>query len=229
VKGEKFVVVSSDASVLGTLRNYAPIGGYSIVFASNGLEGHRAVRREFPDAVLIDSRLPDVDGFDLCRHLKSDVDTQNVPIVIFSESRDQSDVMLALGVGAEDFLTKPLRPRELVARIEAILRRYRPGSPRTSNEERVVWGDIVIDVGRHEVFVGGRKVEFTLTEFRLLQYFAARSGRVLSRETLVQQVLGKDAGTRTIDVHVQSIRKKLGRYGGWIDTVRGVGYRPKVP
>lgn len=226
MSGDKVLVVSDDDELLAFLEPALVYAGFFLAVERSGARGLRVAREELYCLICLDRVLPDMDGFDVCRKLKGDAETSTIPILMFSGSGEAIDIMLALTIGAEDCIRKPVSPRELVARVEAILRRFRPGGIFKPEDERLVWGDVVIDAARHEVLVRGRAVSFTVTEFRLLRYFATRAGRVLSRDLLVKNVLGKDAGSRTIDVHVQSIRKKLGRCADQIATVRGIGYRP---
>jgi DNA-binding response OmpR family regulator len=194
----------------------APSGEHGLALA----QGHR------PSLILLDLGLPGIQGLDVCRLLKQDAKTLSIPIVMLTARGEESDVVVGLEIGADDYITKPFNVRELVARVKAVLRRARP--ERFSAEEQFIeLGPLLIDSGRHEVRVGGRLVEFTLTEFRLLKFLASNPGRVLTRQQLLNEIT---AGTtfivdRNVDVHVRAIRKKLGVHRGLINTVRGVGYK----
>jgi two-component system phosphate regulon response regulator PhoB len=171
--------------------------------------------------------LPGLDGVEICRRLKADPATRSIPVVMVTAKGEESDVVLGLGVGADDYVVKPFSPKELIARVKAVMRR---GPLRDeAAPERIVRKDVVIDAGRHEVLVNGRAAVFTATEFRLLHFLAAHPGRVFTRDHLISRVLGDDAVVtdRNIDVHVTAIRKKLGAAREMIETIRGVGYRAR--
>jgi DNA-binding response OmpR family regulator len=174
--------------------------------------------------------LPNLDGIEICKRLKHDPTTRPIPVVMLTAKGEESDIVLGLGVGADDYLVKPFSPKELVARVKAVLRRG-PLKDQREERERIALsaggGSVVIDAGRHEVVVDGEHVIFTATEFKLLHFLAAQPGRVFTREQLINRVMGEDAVIidRNIDVHVRSVRKKLGRHREMIETIRGVGYR----
>jgi len=162
----------------------------------------------------------------VCRQLKADAVTSNIPIIMVTAKGEESDVVLGLGVGADDYVAKPFSPKELVARVKAVLRR---GSLRgdATPEDRIVLQDVIIDVGRHEVVVDGASVDMTPTELRLLHLLASHPGRVFTRDQLLSRIIGGGAYVidRNIDVHIGGVRKKLGRHRDLLETVRGVGYR----
>jgi two-component system phosphate regulon response regulator PhoB len=180
--------------------------------------------KELPDLLVVDLMLPGIDGLDVCRSLRSDKRTARIPIIMLTAKSAESDRILGLELGADDYVTKPFSPRELVARIKAVLRRtVAPQAP----SEVIQRGNLIIDLARRAVSCGGESIVLTATEFRLLQFFATRPGRVFSRAELIDGVLGRDVMVedRTIDVHITGLRKKLGECGEWIETVRGFGYR----
>jgi two-component system phosphate regulon response regulator PhoB len=168
--------------------------------------------------------LPGVDGLDVCRSLRFDKRTARIPIIMLTAKSEESDRILGLELGADDYVTKPFSPRELVARIKAVLRRT--ASPQEESEI-IQRGSLIIDLARRAVNCAGDSISLTATEFRLLQFFATRPGRVFSRSELIDGVLGRGVVVedRTIDVHITGLRKKLGVCGDWIETVRGFGYR----
>jgi DNA-binding response OmpR family regulator len=222
----KIVVVEDEPDILEVIEYNLSREGLQVVTASSGDEGLRAITREAPDLVLLDLWLPGIDGIEVCRKLKMDPVTQRIPIIMVSAKGEESDIVLGLGVGADDYVAKPFRPKELIARVKAVLRR---GAARDDDSEgdRVARGPLMIDATRHEVRVAGEPVIFTATEFRLLHLLASHPGRVFTRDQLVSRVIGGGAAVidRNIDVHVRSIRKKLGEHRYLIGTIRGVGYR----
>ncbi len=222
----KIVVIEDEPDILEAIAYNLEREGFHVISATSGDEGLETVVREAPELLLLDLLLPGLDGLEVCRRLKLDPVTQQIPIIMVSAKGEESDIVLGLGVGADDYITKPFKPKELVARVRAVLRRgaFREGE--TSNE-RVVRGALVVDSTRHEVTVEGAEVTLTPTEFRLLHLLASHPGRVFTRDLLVTRVIGDGAAVidRNIDVHVRSIRKKLGEHRNLIDTIRGVGYR----
>ncbi|HSR53251.1 MAG TPA: response regulator [Acidobacteriota bacterium] len=223
---EKIVVIEDESDILELIQYNLKREGYSVLTSTNGEEGLDLVRRENPDLVLLDLMLPGRDGIEVCKRLKSDPVSRNIPIVMVTAKGEESEVVLGLGVGADDYVTKPFSPKELMARVNAVLRRGQLKDEQGEGE-RIVRDKIVIDAARHEVTVDGDPVTFTATEFRLLHFLAAHPGRVFKRDQLLNRVIGEDAFVhdRNIDVHVRSIRKKLNRRRDVIETIRGVGYR----
>jgi len=225
VKNEKIVIIEDEPDIREVLAYNLGRDGFRVTASADGEEGLELVRRESPDLVLLDLMLPGLDGFEVCRQLKTDPVTRAIPIVMVSARGEESDVVLGLGLGADDYITKPFSPRELLARVKAVLRR----GPLKSEgaRERIERDGVVIDASRFEVKVGGTPEAFTATEFRLLHFLASHPGRVFTRDHLLSRAIGEDAFVldRNIDVHVTAIRKKLGQYRGLIETIRGVGYR----
>jgi DNA-binding response OmpR family regulator len=200
--------------------------GYQTLTASDGQIALETARSRAPHLILLDLMLPTIDGIEVCRQLKSDPLTSATPVVMVTAKSEESDAVLGLGVGAEDYIVKPFRIKELLARVRACLRRT--GNLAVKREEPPTrWGDLTIDTDRHEVRVGGLEVNLTPTEFRLLQCLANNPGRAFTREYLVSRAMGPDAVVlpRNIDVHVRALRKKLGSHGDLIQTVRSIGYR----
>ena len=222
----KIVVIEDEPDIQELIEYNLNREGFQVVVASTGDEGVRTAVREAPDLILLDLLLPGLDGLEVCRKLKSDPVTQAIPIIMVSAKGEESDIVLGLGVGADDYITKPFRPKELIARVKAVLRRGQR-QEEENDGERLVRGDLVIDAVRHEVRVAGKPVVLTATEFRLIHLLASHPGRVFTRDPLVTRVIGGGAAVidRNIDVHVRSIRKKLGEERDLIGTIRGVGYR----
>lgn len=226
VTRQKIVAIEDEPDILEVVQYNLSREGFQVFTATSGDEGLKTVVREAPDLVLLDLLLPGLDGLEVCRKLKVDPMTQRIPIIMVSAKGEESDIVLGLGVGADDYISKPFRPKELIARVKAVLRR---GSLREeeANGERLVRGSLAIDSIRHEVRVHGKPVVLTATEFRLLHLLVSHPGRVFTRDQLVSRVIGGGAAVidRNIDVHIRSIRKKLGDLRNMIGTIRGVGYR----
>ncbi|UCF39256.1 MAG: response regulator [Acidobacteriota bacterium] len=222
---ETIVVIEDEADILEVIEHNLVREGYQVYTSADGEEGLKLVRQLVPNLVLLDLMLPGMDGLDICRRLKERPDTRSISVVMVSAKGEESDIVLGLELGADDYVAKPFSPKELLARVRAVLRRGPLKQDRS--EGRIVRGDVVIDTDRHEVRVDGDSVSFTATELRLLYFLASHPGRVFTRDHLLSQVIGRDAFVvdRNIDVHVRSVRKKLGNHRDLIETIRGVGYR----
>ena len=221
-------MIEDEADILELIEYNLVREGYRVTACSDGEQGLHAARKNDPDLILLDVMLPGIDGFEVCRQLRRDPLTRNVPVVFLTAKAEEADVILGLGLGADDYVAKPFRPRELIARVQAVLRRG-PSRGEEPGGERLVRGDLVIDMVRHEVTVRGEGVVLTPTEMRLLHLLASHPGRVFSRAHLLSRVIGEDAivTDRNVDVHIRGIRQKLGELREVIETVRGVGYRFK--
>jgi two-component system alkaline phosphatase synthesis response regulator PhoP len=220
------VAIEDEPDLLEVVRYNLTREGYSVRGSENGEDGLELIRRSSPDLVLLDLMLPGIDGLEICRRVKFDPAMSGIPIIIVSAKGEESDVVSGLELGADDYVTKPFSPRELIARVKAVLRRGRTDGGGGA-ELPLTFEGIRIDPARHEVWVDGQTVTFTATEFRLLHHLASHVGRVYTREQLLREIVGEDVVIleRNIDVHIRSLRKKLGAYGGYIKTIRGVGYR----
>lgn len=223
---QKIVVIEDEADILEVIQYNLAREGYSVLTSKDGEEGLAVVQREEPDLVLLDLMLPGLDGIEVCRRLKADARTRRIPIIMVTAKGEESDIVLGLGVGADDYVVKPFSPKELAARVRAVLRRG-PLREDGAAGERVVRGDVVIDSGRHQVWAGATQVTMTATELRLLHFLASHPGRVFTRDQLLDRVIGQDAEVidRNIDVHIRAIRRKVGEQRDIIETIRGVGYR----
>lgn len=184
------------------------------------------LKQRIPDLILLDLMLPDFDGLEVCKMLKQNPSWKDIPVLILTAKGDETDIVLGLEFGADDYIVKPFSPKELVARIRAVLRRKNPPEQKKSKEIRI--GDIlIIDLNRHEVYVRNRKTNLTKTEFIILNVLAEKPGWVFSREKLLTRLWGDDKFVidRTIDVHIKNLRDKLGDVSKWVKNVRGVGYK----
>lgn len=223
---KKVVLIEDEPDIAEVIEYNLSREGYKVFLAYNGLEGLETVKRERPDVVLLDLMLPELDGIEICRRIRENPMTRSLPIIMVTAKGEESDVVLGLELGADDYVTKPFSPRELVARIKAVLRRG-SGGKQWSGRERIARKGLVIDVERHEVCIEGDIVNVTATEFRILHLLASHPGRVFAREQILSQVF--DVGTfvvaRNVDVHIRGLRKKMGTLRDLIETIRGVGYR----
>ena len=221
----RILVVEDEPDLLETVAFALKKEGMKPVRCSDGKEALDLVRESRPDLVLLDLMLPGMDGLEVCRRLRSSEETARIPIIMITAKAEETDAVIGLGVGADDYLRKPFGLKEMVARIRAILRRAEePADP----APRVIrTGELEIDPARHEVRLKSDSIPFTATEFRLLYHLARHPGRVFTRAQLLDKVVGHDVIVveRNIDVHVSALRRKLKDYGDRIHTVRGVGYK----
>ena len=217
----KILVVDDEAHIIELVRLYLEREGYEVDEACNGTEAVSKQRAGNPDLILLDLMLPDIDGYEVCRRIRTQSDT---PILMLTARKEDIDKIVGLELGADDYLTKPFNPRELVARVRAILRRYQVGQQPGDIAEM---GKLRIDFPRQEVTVNSRPVKLRTKEFSLLSTFIRNPGSVLSREKLLEDVWGFDyyGESRTVDVHVNHLRDKLAGSGVRIETVRGTGYK----
>ena len=187
------------------------------------------IRREKPDVIVLDLMLPDLDGLEICRKLKQSDDTRSIPIVMVTAKGEESDVVAGIELGADDYVTKPFSPRVLMARLRNVLRRAGVIEDAPASGERMIMvdGRLIIDIDRHEVLCEGKKTDLTLTEFGILHYLASRPGFVRTRDQFISAVHGKSTvlSSRTVDVHITALRRKIGELSECVETVRGVGYR----
>jgi two-component system phosphate regulon response regulator PhoB len=226
VKRQKILVVEDEPDILEVLDYNLTKEGFRVVTAREGDEGLVKARRELPDAVILDLMLPGLHGLEVCRKLRSDDVTRALPILIVTAKGEESDIVVGLGMGADDYVVKPFSPREVLARLRAVLRRAQTQKER-ADADRLEFEGLVVDRARHEVLVRGAPVTFTPTELRLLHFLGSHPGRVFTRDQLLSRAIGEHAVVldRNIDVHVRSIRKKLDAERERLETVRGVGYR----
>jgi DNA-binding response OmpR family regulator len=215
------MVVDDEKSIIELAQLYLEREGFHVEGVTSGRQALEAVTAASPDLIVLDLMLPDIDGFEVCRQIRAKSD---VPILMLTARKEDVDKIVGLELGADDYLTKPFNPREFVARIRAVLRRYQAG---TKPGEIIEMGNVRIDLSRHEVTVSGRPVVLRTKEFALLATFAQNPGIVFSREKLLESVWGYDfyGETRTVDVHVNHLREKLEGSGVTIETVRGIGYK----
>ena len=217
------LIVEDEPALMTMLRYNLESEGYRVSEAVDGEEAILLVIEEPPDLILLDWMLPSLSGIEACRRIRRNESARDVPIIMLTARGEDSDRVRGLDAGADDYITKPFSPRELMARVRAVLRRSQP-----SDHERLVYGDIEMDLARHRVQRGGRALHLGPTEYRLLRHFLESPGRVFSREQLLDAVWGRDVyvETRTVDVHIRRLRKTLNEGGlpDLIRTVRSAGY-----
>src|ERR1700688_466615 len=221
--GKKILIVEDERDVVDLLTlNLCKAGGFIISTASDGAAGLQKARTEKPAFIILDLMLPKMPGLEVCKILKTDPGTRHIPIMMLTAKAEEIDRIVGLEFGADDYVTKPFSPREVILRIQAILRRGE-----VKEGERLSAGAITIDPARHQVSVGGKRINLTSIEFKLLRTLVQRRGRVQARDRLLYDVWGYESmiDTRTVDTHVRRLREKLGKAGDVIETVRGFGYR----
>ncbi len=219
------LVIEDETDILTLLRHYLKQEHFEVVTAQNGYDGLTQARAIHPDLILLDLMLPGLDGLSVNRSLKKDPLTAGIPVVILTAKGDETDRIIGLELGADDYIVKPFNPKELLARVKAILRRLEQEPP--AGGERYKAGPIEVDVSRHEVRAGDHLLDLTAKEFSLLLTLVRNAGHVLDRETLLDLVWGSEyEGTdRTVDVHIRRLRKKLGDFQDRIVTVKQIGYK----
>lgn len=220
----KILVVDDEPDALEVLGFKLGEAGYSPLFATDGLQALAVVRSERPDLVLLDVMMPELDGLEVCKILRRDAATAAIPIIMLTAKATEVDRVVGLELGADDYVTKPFSPRELVLRIRKLLKRRQAAD---EPGDHLTFGGLAIDGPRHTVTVDQHPVPLTATEFKLLLILAQRRGRVQTRERLLQDVWGYDTviETRTVDTHMRRLREKIGRASDCLETIRGVGYR----
>jgi two-component system phosphate regulon response regulator PhoB len=202
--------------------------GYVVRSASSGEEALDSVKKRTPHLIILDLMLPGMDGLEVARRLKKDPSTEGIPIVMLTAKGEEADIVAGLELGADDYVTKPFSPRVLTARVKTVLRRKAEGPP-PGDDSPLTVHELEIHPGRHEALAQGKPIPLTFTEFAILKCLAQRPGWVFTRYQIVDAVHGREYNVteRSVDVQVAGLRKKLGRYGKYVETVRGVGYRFK--
>jgi DNA-binding response OmpR family regulator len=224
----KILVIDDEANIVRLVRDYLEQAGYHVLTAANAETGLHILRRETPDLLVLDLGLPDRDGWDLTRLVRSDRQLANIPIIMLTARVDENDRIIGLELGADDYITKPFNPREVVARVRAVLRRT--STAKTTFSRRISNADLTLDLDEHSLTVRGRQVELTPTEFELLSLFMENPGHTYTREELLEKTLGYSyEGTgRTLDSHIHNLRHKIELDPAepvYIQTVHRIGYR----
>jgi two-component system phosphate regulon response regulator PhoB len=221
---ERILLIEDEPDIAEVLQYNLEKEGFAVEVAQRGDSGLEAVRRDEPDLILLDLMLPGIDGLELTRLLKRDTATARLPIVMLTARGEEVDRIVGLELGADDYISKPFSPREVVLRVKAVLRRFQHEE---SEEDLRAVGGIELDISAHQLRVRGKEIPLTATEFRLLRLLMERSGRVQTRGQLLSDVWGyaEDIDSRTVDTHIRRLRRKLGPEADRIETVIGVGYR----
>jgi len=220
------LVIEDEKDIAELVEYHLKQSGFPVTVAFDGASALERVKKNRPTLIILDLMLPDMDGKDICRMLKSDPHTRTIPILMLTAKAEEIDRIVGFELGADDYVTKPFSPRELVLRVKAILKKREVDQ----EEAKVIQlGDLLIDLDRHQVSVSGKPVQLTSIEFKLLVQLSLRKGRVQTREHLLNQVWGYtyEGYARTVDTHIRRLREKLGACGDYIETLRGVGYRFK--
>lgn len=219
------LIVEDEIDIAELIEFHLSREGYKTQVVGSGGKALERVDSERPDLVVLDIMLPDLDGLEVCRRIKSDQTTRDIPVLMVSARGEESDIVVGLELGAEDYVTKPFSPRVLMARVKAVLRRHAPAE--ATGKILLCGGSLSIDPAKHTVEVDGKPIDLTLTQYRLLQFLAVRPGFVRTRDQIVSAIRGEGTvlSSRAIDVHVAALRQRLGEAGNLIETVRGVGYR----
>jgi DNA-binding response OmpR family regulator len=225
---KKIFIVEDDPDIVDLLVHYLTREGYTVGTASDGRSGMHQIRGNPPDLLILDLMLPELDGLEICKALRSNPDSSALPILMLTAKAEETDKIIGLELGADDYMTKPFSPKELVARVKTLLRRSKR-QEKESPSTPYKYGPLVLDEARHEIKVHGREVRLTAKEFGLLTRLLKSKGRVLTREALLETVWGYDANvtTRTVDVHIRRLREKIPFLSEAIETVMSYGYKLK--
>jgi DNA-binding response OmpR family regulator len=220
----KILVVDDEPDALELIEFNLKSAGYDVVTALDGEQALKKARDLLPKLIILDLMLPEVDGIEVCKILRRDQRTSGIPIIMLTAKAAEVDRVLGLELGADDYVTKPFSPRELILRVKRLLRSNEVSAEKS---DRIEWKELSVDIPRHQAMVKGKPIDLTATEFKLLTILAQRRGRVQSRDQLLQDVWEYDnlIDTRTVDTHMRRLREKLGIASKYLDTVRGVGYR----
>ena len=220
------LVVEDEADIREVVLYNLRREGYEAIGCETGTQAFSAIKMKRPDLVILDLMIPELDGLTVCQQVRADPEVSSTPIVIVSAKEEESDVVIGLGLGADDYVAKPFRPKELMARVKAVLRRAQKLG-KHEQQKRIVIGDLMVDLDKHQVTLAGELIYLTASEFRLFYQLASNPGKAFSREQLLKSVVGDRTIVvdRNIDVHIRSVRKKIGAYAERVQTIRGIGYR----
>lgn len=223
------LVVEDEKDILQLVKLYLEKEGFRVVTAMTGLEGLKQVAQEQPHLVVLDLMLPEMNGLDVCKRIRAKTETAMLPIIMLTAKAEESDTVIGLELGADDYVTKPFSPKALTARVKALLRRMERTS--TANTSQYHYGPLTMDLGRHEVRLGQDEIPLTAKEFGLLEHLLRHPGRVLTRDVLLNTVWGYDyfGTTRTVDVHIRRLKQKLPLLEDAIVSVKSLGYKLKDP
>jgi len=223
---QKLLLIEDEEDIADLIKLQAEIAGYKFSHASDGLNGFEAILKEKPDLIILDLMLPGQNGLDVCRKVKMSDELRHIPIIMISAKSEETDVVLGLELGADDYVTKPFSPRVLLTRVKTVMRRKEEGD---KPSPLITFGDFTLEISKYLVKKKDKQIPLTLSEFSILQKLSSNTGKVLTRNQLLDSLQNDDAFVvdRNIDVHIAALRKKLGPNFEYIETVRGVGYRFK--
>ncbi|MDD5102086.1 MAG: response regulator transcription factor [Endomicrobiaceae bacterium] len=217
-------IVDDEEDILELLSINLKKNGYNVQTYTNAADLFKQINKKIPDLIILDIMLPDMDGYDICKKIKNDSTLSNIPIIMLSAKSEETDKIIGLELGADDYVTKPFSPKELVARVKAVLRRNE--TKQTSKACFIADGKIKLNKEEFNIIVDGKKVDVTNTEFKLLELLMSKKGFVFSRDKILDYIWeDKDIFDRTIDVHIRHLRSKLGKFGNIIKNIHGVGYK----
>ena len=221
---KRVLVVEDEPDLRSTLEFNLKSENYKVTTVSDGESALAEISKNFRDLILLDLMLPDMSGLEICKKIRGESFSDKVSIIMLTAKGEEVDRVVGFELGADDYVVKPFSVRELMLRVSSILKRSKE---KASNDEKIVIGDIEINLASHRVFISGIEVELTAKEFELLKYLTERNGRIQTRESLLEHVWGynNSVTTRTVDTHIKRLRSKIGEVGTRIETVRGVGYR----
>ncbi len=221
---KKILLIEDDKDIINLVKHYLEKEGYRTFEAADGVKGLDILKKEKVDLAILDIMLPELNGIDVLKRIKGDAKTANIPVIMLTAKGEETDKIVGLELGADDYITKPFSPKELVARIKALLRRMEKPVEKT---DTLKYGELIMDISRHEVKVKGKEIELTAKEFGLLEELLRNKGRVLTRDTLLNNVWGYDyfGNTRTVDVHIRRLREKIPLLEKSIITVKQLGYK----
>ena len=225
---KRVLVADDEPDVLNLVSLNLKGAGFTVLQAEDGLAALQQAKESLPALIVLDLMLPEMSGLEVCKVLKKDAQTAQIPVIMLTAKAEEIDRIVGLELGADDYITKPFSPRELVLRVKSVLRR---ASAAGETSDHLTLGEIQVDRSRYEVMVKGKPIEFTATEFKLLALLMERRGRVQSRDVLLNDVWGYESiiDTRTVDTHIRRLREKLGKAADCIETIRGFGYRIVEP
>ncbi|MEK6656585.1 MAG: response regulator transcription factor [Nitrospirota bacterium] len=221
---KKILLIEDDKDIINLVKHYLEKEGYRTFEAADGVKGLDILKKEKVDLAILDIMLPELNGIDVLKRIKGDAKTANIPVIMLTAKGEETDKIVGLELGADDYITKPFSPKELVARVKALLRRAEKPVEKT---DTLKYGELIMDISKHEVKVKGKEIELTAKEFGLLEELLRNKGRVLTRDTLLNNVWGYDyfGNTRTVDVHIRRLREKIPLLEKSIITVKQLGYK----
>lgn len=222
----KILVVDDEKDILELLKYNLEKEGYKVTCLTNGGKALELIKKDKPNLVILDLLLPGLNGLEVCRLIKKDETTADIPIIMLTAKDTESDIIIGLELGADDYITKPFSPKILLSRLKAVLRREKTI---TTVKEQIIVNDLIIDIPKHRVSIKDKSIDLTITEFRILEFLAKNQGRAFTRDHILNNAWKGEPFIvdRAVDVHIRGLRKKLGKHSELIETVRGIGYRFK--